>query len=86
MNKTIVFSKNGMTIKVEIVHGVIKSIENNSSVRFPFSIGQHYNMSIQNWAELNSWLMDGKDLDGERKIYGIKKKDIPSWHPLKRMR
>lgn len=63
--------------------GRIVRIDNPRNIRFPFSIGQILNRSIENWACNNNFLMDGKDMCPEKKLFGIKTKDIPRGHELR---
>jgi len=63
----------------------IESIENETGIRFPFSIGQPINRNIESWACNNNFLMDGKDTCPEKKVFGIKSSDIPKGHPLRHL-
>jgi hypothetical protein len=47
--------------------GRITNIENNSQMRFPFSVGQILNRTAEVWACNNNFLMDGKDTCPEKK-------------------
>lgn len=78
-------SRQGRDILVKVIGGRITSIENNSGVRFPYSIGQHWNRSIETWACNNGFKIDGEDPCPEEKIFGIRKKDIPMGHELRMM-
>jgi len=78
-------SRQGRDILVKVLGGKIASIENNSGVRFPYSIGQHWNRSIETWACTNKFKIDGEDPCPEEKIFGIRKKDIPMGHELRMM-
>lgn len=60
-------------------NGRITRIE-NCSVRFPFRVGQIFNRSIEVWACNNNFLMDGKDTCPEKKIFGVRAKDVPQGH------
>jgi len=60
--------------------GRITSIENNSGMRFPFSVGQILNRTAEVWACNNNFLMDGKDTCPEKKIFGVKASDVPQGH------
>lgn len=60
--------------------GRITEIENESGIRFPFSIGQLLQRNVEVWACNNNFLMDGKDTCPDKKIFGIKTKDIPKGH------
>jgi hypothetical protein len=65
--------------------GRIKEIDNKTGIRFPFSVGQILNRNVEIWACNNNFLMDGKDMCPEEKIFGIRKKDIPQGHELRLM-
>lgn len=65
--------------------GRITSVENNAQVRFPFSEGQVLNRMVEVWACNNSFLMDGKETCPEKKLFGIRTKDIPQGHELRRI-
>jgi hypothetical protein len=78
-------SRQGRDILVKVMGGKITSIENNSGIRFPYSIGQHWNRSIETWACTNKFKIDGEDPCPEEKIFGIRKKDIPMGHELRMM-
>ena len=78
-------SRQGRDILVKVMGGKISSIENNSGIRFPYSIGQHWNRSIETWACTNKFKIDGEDPCPEEKIFGIRKKDIPMGHELRMM-
>ena len=64
--------------------GRIVSIENNSGIRFPFGVGQILNRNHEIWASNNNFLVNGKDTSPEEKIFGIRTKDIPQGHELRR--
>lgn len=71
-NTKIVVSKNP--------DGRISLIDNKSSFRFPFSVGQIMNRSVEVWACNNGFLMDDKDMCPEKKIFGIRVSDVPKGH------
>jgi hypothetical protein len=60
--------------------GRITEIENKTGMRFPFSVGQILNRTAEVWACNNNFLMDGKDTCPEKKIFGVKTKDVPQGH------
>lgn len=60
--------------------GRITNIKNNSQMRFPFSVGQILNRTAEVWACNNNFLMDGKDTCPEKKIFGVRAKDVPQGH------
>jgi len=78
-------SRQGRDILVKVLDGKIASFENNSGIRFPYNIGQHWNRSIETWACTNKFKIDGEDPCPEEKIFGIRKKDIPMGHELRMM-
>jgi len=65
--------------------GRIKTIDNPSKFRFPFNIGEFLNRGIETWANNNNFLMDGKDVGPDKKIFGIKTKDIPQGHEFRHL-
>lgn len=60
--------------------GTIKEMDIPNGVRFPFSIGQVLNRNHETWACVNGYLVNGKDMCGEEKIFGIKVSDVPQGH------
>lgn len=60
--------------------GRITNIENKTGIRFPFSVGQILNRTAEVWACNNNFLMDGKDTCPEKKIFGVRAKDVPQGH------
>ena len=60
--------------------GRITEIENETGIRFPFSVGQLLQRNVEVWACNNNFLMDGKDTCPDKKIFGIKTKDVPQGH------
>jgi hypothetical protein len=65
--------------------GRISRIENPQSIRFPYQVGEIFNRSIEVWACNNNFYINGEDTCPEEKVFGIKKKDIPQGHELRRM-
>jgi hypothetical protein len=59
--------------------GRITRIE-NCNIRFPFHVGQIFNRTVEVWACNNNFLMDGKDTCPEKKIFGVRTKDVPPGH------
>lgn len=59
--------------------GRITRIE-NCNIRFPFKVGQILNRSVETWACNNNFLIDGKDVCPEKKIFGVRTKDVPKGH------
>jgi hypothetical protein len=60
--------------------GRITEIENETGMRFPFSVGQLLQRNVEVWACNNNFLMDGKDTCPDKKIFGVKTKDVPQGH------
>jgi hypothetical protein len=60
--------------------GRITDIQNETGMRFPFSVGQILNRTAEVWACNNNFLMDGKDTCPEKKIFGVRSKDVPQGH------
>jgi hypothetical protein len=74
---------NSIIIIKKLPDGKIISIESRTNVKFPFHIGQKCNQNIYTWACNNNFLVDDKDPCPEKKILGIKAKDIPKGHELR---
>lgn len=79
----ILTSRQGREIKFSSRGGRITDIQNDSGVRFPYSVGQTANASMKTWACNNGFKWNGDDPCPEEKIYGIRKKDIPQGHELR---
>jgi hypothetical protein len=82
--KEVVFT-NKRNPRLEIIvtkspDGRIVNIENVTGMRFPFSVGQILNRTAEVWACNNNFLMDGKDTCPEKKIFGVRAKDVPQGH------
>ena len=60
--------------------GRITKIDKPDNVRFPYTIGQFLNRSFESWACNNHYLIDGKDTCPDKKIFGVKTKDVPQGH------
>lgn len=60
--------------------GRITEIENETPMRFPFSVGQILNRTAEVWACNNNFLMGGKDTCAEKKIFGVRANDVPQGH------
>jgi hypothetical protein len=80
---TTLTSRRGKDIIITLLGARIQSIDNQSGVNFPFSVGQSYTQSIETWACNNGFTIDGKSPCPEEKIFGIRKKDIPQGHELR---
>ena len=78
-------SKQNRDIKISVKQGKIMTVDNKSGVNFPFKQGQMYNASVKSWAKNNNFKWNGQNLDDEKKVFGIKAKDIPKGHELRTM-
>ena len=76
-------SRQGRDLTFTVKAGRVESIENNSGVRFPYSVGQPYNVSFKTWACNNGFKWNGEDPCPEQKIFGMRAKDIPMGHELR---
>ena len=76
-------SKQGRTITFDVEFGKIENIENHSGIRFPYHEGTHYNMNIETWCCNNGFTMNGEDMCPEKKVFGMRPKDIPVGHELR---
>lgn len=82
----ILTSRQGRSISFTVENSRISEIDNQSGVRFPFSVGQPNNMSIKSWAQNNGFKWNGKDLDDDnKKIFGVRIKDVPKGHEWRMM-
>ena len=61
----------------------IFAIENLNNIRFPYVVGQTLNMGHTTWACNNGYLVNNEDPCPEKKIFGMRAKDIPQGHPLR---
>ena len=82
--KEIIFT-NKRNPRLEIIvtkspDGRITNIENETGMRFPFSVGQILNRTAEVWACNNNFLIDGKDTCPEKKIFGVRASDAPQGH------
>ena len=70
-----------MSISVSVSpHGRITNIENKTGIIFPFSINQSLSRNIESWACNKKFYMDGKNTCPEKKIFGVRVKDVPQGH------
>ena len=81
--KIILTSRQNRDINITLLGGRIGTIDNESGVNFPFSVGQQYTRSIETWACNNGFKMDGKHPCPDQKVVGIRTKDIPQGHELR---
>lgn len=58
----------------------IKKIENETNYRFPFQIGQPFNMNFETWACNNNFTLDGRNTCPKPKIFGVNVDDVPQGH------
>jgi hypothetical protein len=82
----ILTSRRGRTIELIIRHGKIDSVNNNSDVYFPFVESQPFQIPfLKSWACHNGFKWNGEDSckPTEKKIFGIKTKDVPIGHSLR---
>lgn len=88
MREVIFKNKRNPVLEVSVMvspGGRITEIINSRNVIFPFVVGQVLNMNHQVWACNNNYLVNGKDVCPEKKIFGIRAKDIPQGHPLRQI-
>lgn len=81
--RTIIFTKKvnrNVEIVLQVQGGRITDIENAQRFHFPFHKGQMFQMNVWEWARVNGWLVDGKDLSREEKIFGVRVSDVPQGH------
>jgi hypothetical protein len=81
--REIVFVKEvnpGVKVTIKVQSSRILEIDNPRKVHFPFHKGQMFQMNVQEWARVNGYSMDGKSLQHDKKIFGIRTKDIPPGH------
>ena len=88
MREVIFKNKRNPVLEVSVMvspGGRITKIVNTRKVSFPFVVGQVLNMNHQVWACNNNYLVNGKDVCPEKKLFGIRVKDIPAHHPLRQI-
>ena len=75
-------SRQGRPIIVKTKHGKIEEITNDSGVSFPFHAGQPVTVFMKGWACNHGFSWNGKDAcdPGEKKVFGVKVKDVPKGH------
>ena len=80
-------SQQGRTIKIEVKHGKIEEIENETGMKFPFFTGQPVTVFMKAWACNHGFKWNGENPcdPGEKKVFGIKAKYIPKGHELRHM-
>ena len=83
--KIVLTSRQGKEITFSVKNGKISDLENKSGVSFPFSEGQPYNQGVKFWAKNNGFKWNGESLEDDKKIFGIKTKDVPMGHEWRKM-
>ncbi|CAB4159473.1 hypothetical protein UFOVP699_209 [uncultured Caudovirales phage] len=76
-------SRQGRTITIELTHGKIQRIDNESGVYFPYVENQPFQTPfVKAWACKNNFKWNGQSAcdPGEKKIFGIKTKYVPKGH------
>ena len=74
-----------ISITITIFNNRITSIDNPTNFRFPYQEGQPFNRGLETWACNNNFTMDGKDTCPEKKVFGVKAKDIPQGHEWRKI-
>lgn len=59
---------------------IIRMDDKPPGIRFPFNVGMRLNRNVEVWACNNGFLMDGKDTCPEKKVFGVKAKNVPKGH------
>ena len=72
--------RSNFIITIVVQYSRIKSIDNPTGQRFPYVVGQPFNRGLETWACNNNYLMDGQDTCPDKKIFGIRTKDVPQGH------
>jgi hypothetical protein len=72
-----------LIITFDVIGGIIKNITKDDNIRFPYKEGQPYNRGMETWCCNNNYYMDGKDTCPEKKVFGMRTKDIPQGHELR---
>lgn len=72
--------RNRARITLTVQGGRIESIDNPRGMRFPWSVGQAINRSLETWACNNGFTINGNDPCPEEKIFGVKTSDVPRGH------
>ena len=74
-------SRQKRKITFDVEGGKIQNIVNESGVRFPYHVGEHYNRNIENWCCNNGFTMNGEDMCPEEKLFGVKVSQYPKGSP-----
>ena len=90
MRTMIIRHRNFGEVLVDLEGSRIKNVENTSRSNFPFSVGSYWNRSIYTWAcnnhfetmetLINDRLIKTEKTCPDKKIFGIKTKDVPKGH------
>jgi len=72
--------RNRAKITLTVQGGRIESIDNPRGMRFPWSMGQAINRSLETWACNNGFTINGNDPCPEEKIFGVKTSDVSRGH------
>lgn len=85
--RIILTSRQGREIVIEVKHGKIDSISNESGVPFPYFEGQPVTVFMKSWACNYGFKWNGKSAcdPGEKKIFGVKAKYIPKEHEWRKI-
>lgn len=78
-------SRQNREINLTVKNGRITSIKNDSGVNFPYVVNQPYNMGMKTWACNNGFTWNGTDPCPEKKIFGVKVKDVPQGHEWRKI-
>ena len=72
-------------IVLTIRHGKIESILNKTRLDFPFVVGHPVQLPfIKAWANRTGFKIEGESTP-DKKVFGIKTRDIPMGHELRRV-
>lgn len=87
--KLVTFTKkNNRAIKITVKvypNMSIYHIDNPNNERFPYVVGQVLNMGHRTWACNNGWLVNDEDPCPEKKIFGVRAKDVPQGHEWRKL-
>jgi len=73
-------TRNRAKITLTLQGSRIESIDNPRGMRFPWSVGQNINRSLETWACNNGFTINGEDPCPEEKIFGVKTSRVPKGH------
>ena len=72
-----------LIITFDVIGGIIKNITKDDNIRFTYQEGQPYNVGMETWCSNNKYYMNNKDTCPEKKVFGMRTKDIPQGHELR---